>query len=143
MCTPRRSLAMVAALAMAAACADTGTDGRPDDLTAGVTVDSLPRLLTQKPPFHYPPTLYASQIQADVTLRLHVDSTGRVVSESTTVAVASSSAVFDSSAVSGARDLVFRPAMHRGKPMAMSVLFPVKFRVPNAPPLPSDTAGRR
>lgn len=105
------------------------------------TPDSLPALLTNELPFHYPPGLYLSQIQDDVVLRIHVDGEGHVVPESTVVTGPSRHPEFDSSAVAGASQLRFRPAMMRGKPVPLTVLFPVKFRVPNAPAMPSDTGG--
>ncbi len=103
--------------------------------------DSLPALLTTELPFHYPPDLYLSQIQDDVVLRIHVDGEGNVVPESTVVTGPSGHPEFDSSAVAGASRLRFRPAMTGGKPVPLTVLFPVKFRVPHAPALPSDTGG--
>lgn len=105
------------------------------------TPDSLPALLTNELPFHYPPGLYLSQIQDDVVLRIHVDGEGNVVPESTVVTGPSQHPEFDSSAVAGASRLRFRPAMTRGKPVPLTVLFPVKFRVPHAPAMPSDTGG--
>jgi hypothetical protein len=41
--------------------------------------------------------------------------------------------------VRGARDLRFKPAYAKGAPLAISVLFPVYFRHPDALPLPGDT----
>ena len=48
-------------------------------------------------------------------------------------------AALDSAAVSGARVLHFKPAFAKGAPLAISVLFPVYFRHPEASPLPGDT----
>jgi outer membrane biosynthesis protein TonB len=45
----------------------------------------------------------------------------------------------DSAAVSGARMLRFKPAFAKGAPLAISVLFPVYVRHPEALPLPGDT----
>ena len=47
-----------------------------------------------------------------------------------------------SPAVEGAKDLVFRPAYRSGKPIPYPILFPIRFRVPNGPLLPSDTVPR-
>lgn len=100
--------------------------------------DVLPVLLSRNP-VRYPAALYGRKAQGNVTLRIFIDSTGRVRPESTRVEESSSEPVFDSAAVAGARDLRFSPAMRKGAPMAVSVLFPVYFRVPQEPPLPGDT----
>ena len=42
-------------------------------------------------------------------------------------------------AIAGSQELRFVPAKLRGEPMAVSILFPVWFRHPEAPPLPGDT----
>ena len=87
--------------------------------------DSLPVMQNAELPFKYPPELYAQKVQGNVTHRIHIDSAGGVQPESTTV--------------SGARVLHFKPAFAKGVPLAISVLFPVYFRHPDAPPLPGDT----
>jgi TonB family protein len=102
--------------------------------------DSLPKLTVDSLPFRYPPGLYISQIQGDVTLRLHVNEFGRPEPESTRVEVHSQYAAFDSSAMAGAKLLLFRPALREGRPIPYTILFPIKFRVPNGPPMPSDTS---
>lgn len=119
------------------ACSDDGTLGRL--LGRRLPVD-LPVLISTDLPFRYPPGLYIEQIQDDVTLRLFIDSSGVVVPESTRVAEPSKYWPFDSAAVEGASRLVFRPARVGERPISYTVLFPVKFRVPNGPPLPQDTA---
>ena len=53
---------------------------------AELAAGAVPRMLNAEPPFRYPAELYAQRVQGNVTLRLHVDSTGRVRPESTTVA---------------------------------------------------------
>jgi TonB family protein len=100
----------------------------------------LPVLLTTELPFRYPPGLYLQQIQDDVTLQMYLDASGRVVSESTKVSRHARYAAFDSAALEGAPQLVFRPARRGETAIPFAVLFPIKFRVPNAPPLPQDTA---
>ena len=102
------------------------------------TPDSLPTYAGDSLPFQYPPGLYMQQIQDDVVLRLYVDEFGRPVPESTHVETASKYDLFDSAAVKGARDLVFHPAIRAGKAIPYPVLFPIKFRVPGAPPMPGD-----
>ena len=101
--------------------------------------DSLPAMLNKRPPFQYPAAMLAKKVQANVTLRIHIDSTGKVVPESTTVAESSKFPELDSAAVRGARDLRFAPAKKRGKPVSVSLLFPVFFRAPGEAPLPGDT----
>ena len=92
--------------------------------------DSLPQLRTELIPFRYPLELYQRGIEGNVTLRLHIDSVGAVVVESTRVAERSGFPLLDSAAVEGAPALLFRPAMLDGRPVALTVLFPVQFRVP-------------
>jgi protein TonB len=105
--------------------------------------DSLPIMLNTEPPFRYPSELYAQRVQGNVSLRLYIDSAGTVVPESTTVRESSGSPVLDSAATAGARDLKFSPATRRGKPMAVSIIYPVYFRHPEATPLPGDTLLRK
>ena len=111
-----------------------GVGGRPEE---------LPIMLNKDLPFRYPPSLYAKKVQANVTLRLFIDKEGQVVSESTHVAETSTYAPLDSAAVRGSRDLRFIPAKTRGIAVPVSILFPVYFRHPEAPPLPGDTLIKR
>lgn len=90
-------------------------------------------------PFRYPPALYARRVQGNVMLRLFVDRDGRILAESTRVEESSGYPSLDSAAVVGSQDLYFIPAKLQGEPMAVSVLFPVYFRHPEAAPLPGDT----
>jgi TonB family protein len=101
--------------------------------------DSLPVMQNAELPFKYPPELYAQKVQGNVTLRIHIDATGAVKPESTSVVESSGYPSLDSAAVTGARVLHFRPAYAKGAPLAISVLFPVYFRHPDALPLPGDT----
>jgi periplasmic protein TonB len=102
--------------------------------------DERPIMVKGELPFHYPGALYARKLQGNVTLRLYVDSTGQTVPESTRVEQSSGQAAFDSAAKAGAADLRFIPAKLHGEPMGMTILFPVYFRHPEAPPLPGDSA---
>jgi TonB family protein len=97
---------------------------------------SVPRMLNPEPPFRYPRELYAQKVQGNVTLRLHVDSAGRVAAESTSVVVSSGFAALDSAAVRGSAALTFAPAMRGGRPVGRSIRFPVHFRHPDVPPSP-------
>ena len=101
--------------------------------------DEAPRILNRELPFHYPPALFARKVQGNVTLRLFIDRDGRVRAESTQVMESSGYAAFDSAAIRGSQELQFVPAKTRGEPQAVTILFPVYFRFPGAPPLPGDT----
>jgi hypothetical protein len=72
-----------------------------------------------------------------------IDKEGQVVSESTKVAESSGIPSLDSAAVKGSGELRFIPAKTRGEPVPVSILFPVYFRHPEAPPLPGDTILRK
>jgi len=108
-------------------------------LQSSVAPDSLPVMQNTELPFKYPPELYAQKVQGNVTLRIHIDASGAVRPESTSVVESSGYAALDSAAVSGSRALHFKPAFAKGSPLAISVLFPVYFRHPQAAPLPGDT----
>ena len=82
---------------------------------------------------------YAQKVQGNVTLRIHIDASGAVRPESTSVVESSGYPALDSAAVTGSRALRFKPAFAKGAPLAISVLFPVYFRHPEAAPLPGDT----
>jgi TonB family protein len=99
--------------------------------------------MTTDLPFRHPVSLYLQGIHGDVTLRLFVDSLGLVVSESTRVQKPARDAAFDSAALEGAPRLRFRPARQGERRIGYTILFPIKFRVPWAPPPPEDTAGAR
>lgn len=105
--------------------------------------DSLPQLLNDSLPFQYPVGLYLQLIDDSVTLRIHVDEYGKTVPESTRVEVPAKHAAFDTSALMGSRDLVFRPALRKGKPMPYTVLFPIQFKIPTVPRAPGDTAASK
>jgi|SRR5215212_4947658 len=123
---------------MLAACQKPGEDG---DALSGVgpRPDVLPVMLNKELPFKYPPSLYAKKIQANVTLRIFIDKEGQIVAESTHVAESSGFPALDSAAVRGSGELRFIPAKTRSLPVPVSILFPVYFRHPEAPPLPGDT----
>jgi TonB family protein len=101
--------------------------------------DTYPIMLNKDMPFRYPPALYAEKVQGNVTLRLYVDKDGSVVDDSTRVIESSKIATLDSAAIKGSRELKFEPAKLRGTPMPVSILFPVYFRHPDAPPPPGDS----
>ncbi len=107
--------------------------------TTGSRPDTMPLMLNKQPPFRYPAALYAQKVQGNVTLRIFIDSTGRVHPESTLVFEPSGYPALDSAAVKGSAELSFVPAKKRTEAMAVSVLYPVFFRHPDAPALPGDT----
>src|SRR5437868_3052798 len=101
--------------------------------------DEAPKMLNKELPFHYPSALFAQKVQGNVTLRLFIDRDGRVRAESTQVVESSGYASFDSAAIRGSQELHFFPAKTKAEPQAVTILFPVYFRFPGAPPLPGDT----
>lgn len=105
----------------------------------GPRPDVLPVMLNKELPFRYPASLYAKKVQANVMLRVYIDKEGQLVSESTHVAESSGFPPLDSAAVKGSTELRFIPAKTHGEPVPVSILFPVYFRHPEAPPLPGDT----
>jgi periplasmic protein TonB len=107
--------------------------------TVGRQPDVAPVMLNKELPFRYPPALYAQKVQGNVTLRIYIDSNGAIVADSTRVAETSGFSALDSAAMKGSRDLKFDPAKTRGQPVPVSILLPVFFRHPDAPPLPGDS----
>ena len=103
----------------------------------------VPPMMLTRDPIRYPASMYGQHAQGNVTLRIFIDAIGRVHPESTQVVESSGVPAFDSAAVSGVRDLQFTPAKRKGTPVAVSVLFPVYFRHPQAPPLPGDSVLHR
>jgi TonB family protein len=129
-----------AIVAMLTACGE--MKGAVDRLSGAESrPDSLPRMLNDSLPFQYPVALYMQLIDDSVTLHLHIDEYGRPVPESTRVAVPARYAEFDTSAMRGSRDLVFRPAIRAGKPVPYTVLFPIHFRIPTRP-ITGDSSAR-
>jgi TonB family protein len=98
-------------------------------------------------PIAYPAALFEQKIEADVTLRLFVDSTGRLLPESTRVAESSNYPALDSAALAGSAGLRFAPAKRHGIAVATAFLQPVEFRQVGttrtgavSPPPPAPTA---
>jgi TonB family C-terminal domain len=107
--------------------------------TVGRPPDVAPVMLNKDLPFRYPPALFAQKVQGNVTLRIFIDRKGEVIPESTHVAETSGYSALDSAAVKGSRDLRFTPARTQDQPVPVSILLPIFFRYPGAPPLPGDT----
>jgi TonB family protein len=134
--------AAVAALALFVACSR--GDGTGTAFDAGMArPDTYPIMLNKVMPFRYPPALYAEKVQGNVTLRLYVDKDGSVVNDSTHVIESSKIPALDSAAIKGSRELKFEPAKLRDTAMPVSILFPVYFRHPDAPPPPGDSILRK
>ncbi len=87
-----------------------------------------PVALNPDMPIAYPPALFDQKVEGDVTLRLFVDSTGKLVRESTRVAEPSGYPALDSAALAGATSLRFAPAKRHGVAVATAFLQPVEFR---------------
>jgi TonB family protein len=137
-----RSLAaLTATLCVASIACGKPADGKATAFDSGATArpDSNPVMLNKDMPFRYPPALYAEKVQGNVTLRLYVDTAGAVVDDSTRVVESSTVPLLDSAAIKGSRELKFVPAKLHGTPVPVSILFPVYFRHPEAPPPAADT----
>lgn len=91
-----------------------------------------PVVLNAEPPVRYPIALYESHTEGTVVLHLFVDSTGKVVPESTRVAETSGSAALDSAALDGVQRMRFAPARRDGAPVATAFLQPVHFQHPGS-----------
>ena len=137
----RRLLAFLLVAASMAACVDKEqTQKLAKSFETGPQhPDEAPKMLNKELPFHYPPVLFAKKVQGNVTLRLFIDRDGHVRPDSTQVVESSGYASFDSAAIRGSQELQFVPAKTKGEPQPVTILFPVYFRFPGAPPLPGDT----
>jgi TonB family protein len=87
-----------------------------------------PVALNPDVPIAYPPALFDQKVEGDVTLRLFVDSTGKLIPESTRVAEASGYPALDSAALAGSATLRFAPGKRHGVAVATAFLQPVEFR---------------
>src|SRR5687768_10740331 len=131
-----RRLVLFAVPVLAVACGDLRTGGRAN----AAPPDSLPVLKLDSLPFRYPPALYVQLVQDNVTLRVFVDEFRRPVPDSPQTEEHAKHPAFDTSALVGSRDLLFRPTYRHGQRIPYFVLFPIKFRVPNGAPLDGDSA---
>ena len=87
-----------------------------------------PVALNPDVPIAYPPALFDQKVEGDVTLRLFVDSTGKLMPESTRVAEPSGYPALDSAAMAGSATLRFAPGKRHGVAVATAFLQPVEFR---------------
>lgn len=131
------SMALVAVV-LVAGCKKGDGSGLPFQ-TVGRQPDVAPVMLNKELPFRYPPALYAQKVQGNVTLRIFIDQEGAIVADSTRIAETSGFTALDSAAMKGSRDLKFEPAKTQGQPVPVSILLPVFFRHPDAPPLAGDS----
>ena len=137
----RSVLSPALVLVVAAGCGQRDVTPRvPAPPSQGPRPDEMPQLLNNVLPFRYPPALYARKVQGNVTLRLFIDRDGHVQSDSTQLDETSGYPLLDSAALAGAGDLRFVPSKLHGEAMAMSILFPIRFRHPEAAPMPGDSA---
>lgn len=101
---------------------------------ADTPAEEPPVALNADPTVQYPPALYDQGVEGDVELRLFVDSTGRLASESTHVTESSGYAALDSAAVRGVARLQYAPGRRHGLPVATSFLQTIEFRHPRSAP---------
>lgn len=136
-----RTIAFLLAVSLAA-CKKGDGSGMPFQ-TVGRQPDVAPVMLNKELPFRYPPALYAQKVQGNVTLRIFINKDGTIAPDSTRIAETSGFTALDSAAMKGSRDLKFEPAKTQGLPVPVSILLPVYFRHPDAPPLAGDSIIKR
>jgi protein TonB len=102
--------------------------GAPANPAAPPPESEAPVALNPEMPIAYPPALFEQKVEGDVTLRLFVDSTGKLIPESTRVAEPSGYPALDSAALAGSTTLRFAPAKRHGVAVATAFLQPVEFR---------------
>src|SRR6267154_4260449 len=125
--TDVRSRLTMAVLMVVGACR--GPAPQSDGQSSQAAPESeAPLALNPDMPIAYPPALFDRKVEGDVTLRMFVDSTGKLIPESTRVAEPSGYPALDSAALAGAGALRFAPAKRRGVPVATAFLQPVEFR---------------
>ena len=133
-----KSVLAMALTIVVAACSKGEGSGLPFQ-TVGKQPDVAPVMLNKELPFRYPPALYAQKVQGNVTLRIFIDREGSIVADSTRIAETSGFTALDSAAMKGSRELKFEPAKTLGQAVPVSILLPVFFRHPDAPPLAGDS----
>src|SRR5216117_3263524 len=121
-----RLIVIAAVLAAVADCR--GGASQSENQSAPPPESEPPVALNPDVPIAYPPALYEQKVEGDVTLRLFVDSTGKLIPESTRVAEPSGYPALDSAALAGSTALRFAPAKRHGVAVATAFLQPVEFR---------------
>lgn len=105
------------------------------DAPAPITpAEEPPVAINPVSPVRYPEALLDQGIEGQVLLRLYVDSSGRVIPDSTRIEESSGYPALDSAALVGSPELRFSPALHQGRPIAAPFIQPVQFRGPRARP---------
>ena len=128
-----RRWARLALLAGALACArESPPPEQAVDIPPPPPDQEPPVALNADAPIQYPPRLFDQKVEGDVVLRLFVDSTGRLVPESSRVAESSGYPALDSAALAGAKRLRYAQALRRGIPVATPFYQPIEFRHPQA-----------
>lgn len=112
-----RVLTTIAIAVLSAGCSDRAPDTPPRQLTSS--------------PFHYPEELWDAGVEGETMLELHVSNTGAV--DSARVRETSGHEEFDSAAVRGVAGLRFDPARRGDDSVAVTVLLPVQFHLPDDP----------
>ncbi len=108
-----------------------GGSRQPDGQTSQAAPppeSEAPVALNPDAPIAYPPALFDRKVEGDVTLRLFVDSTGKLIPESTRVSEPSGYPALDSAALAGSTALRFAPAKRHGVAVATAFLQSVEFR---------------
>lgn len=131
--SPVSWLAAPLALLALAACNRSNPDSvaLPDDSRAR-RGDDAPVMVNAPSPVEYPAALYARGIEGKVVLRLFVDETGQLRSDSTRVAESSGYPALDSAALAAVPRFRFAPALRNGIAVQATFLQPVHFRHPEA-----------
>lgn len=122
-----------ALIALLAACSrpDSDTVRLPENPTAR-RGDDPPVMVNRESPVEFPAALLARGVEGKVVLRLHVDTLGRLVPDSTRLAESSGYPALDSAALAAVPEFRFAPALRNGTPVAATFLQPVHFRHPQA-----------
>lgn len=100
--------------------------------------EEAPVAVNPQTPIRYPAALFDRGVEGEVVLRLFIDSTGHVVTDSSKVAESSGSRSLDSAALDGSNLLRYAPAKRRGVPVTTWFLQPVEFRQPQTSALGNE-----
>ena len=122
-----RSMLLVAFVLTACRGGSQQSDGQTSQ-AAPPPESEAPVALNPDVPIAYPAALFDQKVEGDLTLRLFVDSTGKLIPESTRVAEPSGYPALDSAALAGSAALRFAPAKRHGVAVATAFLQPVEFR---------------
>src|SRR3989442_4961236 len=125
----RRAInAIVVAVAGCHGCAPRADSATGGGQAAPPPESEAPVALNPNVPIAYPPALFDQKVEGDVTLRLFVDSTGKLIPERTGVPEPGGYPALDPGALAGGGALRFAPAKRHGIPVATAFLQPVEFR---------------